>query len=209
MFETICTALFSKVIWPVSEPIVLILYRISSPNGPKTYAVKKKQHGLAVSSQEMASGLKWPVSPRLRSDTLPLGRIVIHVMPQWLMLMRSQPSGGNWSALQEQKTMHAFLLNPFNLSSLPRSNLLLNAWSEKLCSRTRRMYKLIKLSWEFDGQLISPNEDKGKVSMYVRRIWNRSSSLGTLDTKSSLHAISQSKEKSAGSVVISGLPSFW
>lgn len=46
------------------------------------------------------SGGKWPVSPKFRRETFPLGRIVSHVNPQLPVLMRSQPSGGNWSALK-------------------------------------------------------------------------------------------------------------
>lgn len=48
----------------------------------------------------MYLGSMWPVSESARSTTLPFGRIDTHVMEPWFRDIRSQPSGGNWRALQ-------------------------------------------------------------------------------------------------------------
>ena len=121
---------------------------------------------LEMPFQDMASGVMCPVSPRLRRDTIPLGWIDILVIPQWWMSIRSQPSGGNWSALQEQN----FLLS---VSMPVEWSVVIFLWmrksSRKLCTKKRRMCKLIKLSWQFDGCVICCNKDKGKVSMHVEK----------------------------------------
>ena len=48
----------------------------------------------------MRSGGRWPISPRPRMETLPLGRIDSHVSPQCAMFIRPHPSGGNCNDLQ-------------------------------------------------------------------------------------------------------------
>ena len=57
---------------------------------------------LAPQVRVSLSGGMNPVSPRARRATLPLGRMVSHVMLPLFRPIRSQPSGGNCRALWEQ-----------------------------------------------------------------------------------------------------------
>lgn len=53
----------------------------------------------------LSGGMK-PASPRARSATRPLGRMVSHVMLPLFRPIRSQPSGGNCRALPERGERH-------------------------------------------------------------------------------------------------------
>lgn len=59
-----------------------------------------------------------PASPRALRATLPLGRMVSHVMLPLFKPIRNQPSGGNCRALREQKDENEHL-NPGATVSLP------------------------------------------------------------------------------------------
>lgn len=51
----------------------------------------------------MYLGSMWPVSLSERSTTFPFGIIEIHVIEAWFSEILSQPSGGNWRALEMRK----------------------------------------------------------------------------------------------------------
>lgn len=74
----------------------------------KLAIAKKKKRWLGSTHDNsqlyvIISGGKWPTSPIPRSDTPPLGRIVMLVIPQCPILILSQASGGSWSALKNKR----------------------------------------------------------------------------------------------------------